>query len=220
MFKKVLIVEDQEIMNLGIINTLKELNIQHFDFVSYCDEALHRLHSATKDKNPYDLLITDLSFDKDHIPQTLQSGQDLILEAKKSQPDLKVIVLSVEKRAKVIDELYKIHGIQAFISKARNDGKELRKTLKKVFEGETVFSQDILNKIRQIPRELNDYDLKLLKLLSQGCKQKEMAGRLKVLGMKPYSTRSIEKRLNELRESLGAQNNIEMVVIGKDIGLI
>jgi hypothetical protein len=38
--------------------------------------------------------------------------------------------------------------------------------------------------------------------------------------MTPYGIRSIEKRLNELRDSLGAKNNIEMIVICKDIGLI
>ncbi|MEF9480334.1 hypothetical protein OWR28_23950 [Chryseobacterium sp. 1B4] len=83
MFKKVLIVEDQEIMNRGILNTIKELNIPDFDYVTYCDEALSRIRTALERKNPYDLLIADLSFDKDHIPQKLRSGQELILEAKK-----------------------------------------------------------------------------------------------------------------------------------------
>lgn len=220
MFRKTLIVEDQEVANLGIMSTLEELLIPRFDFVTYCDEALQRLKAAAAANAPYDLLIADLSFKKDHIAQKLKSGQELIYEARKIQPDLKVVVFSVESRSKIIDDLYKTYHINGFVSKARNDGKELKNTIRKVFKGETVMSQDILNAIRKIPRDLDEYDLKLLELLSKGCKQNEIQTYLKEHRMEPYSIRSIEKRLNELREIFCAKNNIEMIVICKDIGLI
>jgi DNA-binding NarL/FixJ family response regulator len=203
MFRKTLIVEDQEVANLGIMSTLEELLIPRFDFVTYCDEALQRLKAAAAENAPYDLLIADLSFKKDHIAQKLKNGQELIYEARKIQPDLKVVVFSVESRSKIIDDLYKTYHINGFVSKARNDGKELKNTIRKVFKGETVMSQDILNAIRKIPRDLDEYDLKLLELLSKGCKQNE-----------------IQTYLNELREIFCAKNNIEMIVICKDIGLI
>lgn len=220
MFRKTLIVEDQEVANLGIMSTLEELLIPRFDFVTYCDEALQRLKAAAAENAPYDLLIADLSFKKDHIAQKLKNGQELIYEARKIQPDLKVVVFSVESRSKIIDDLYKTYHINGFVSKARNDGKELKNTIRKVFKGETVMSQDILNAIRKIPRDLGEYDLKLLELLSKGCKQNEIQTYLKEHRMEPYSIRSIEKRLNELREIFCAKNNIEMIVICKDIGLI
>ncbi|WP_333596530.1 DUF5932 domain-containing protein [Chryseobacterium flavum] len=220
MFKKVLIVEDQEIMNQGILNTIKELNIPDFDYVTYCDEALNRIRTALERKNPYDLLIADLSFDKDHIPQKLRSGQELILEAKKVQPALKVVVFSVEKKAKKIDDLYKIYQVNGFVSKARRDGQDLKNTIRRVFNGETVIPQEVLNTMRHISSEFDEYDIKLLELLAKGYKQSEISSYLKENGMLPYGIRSIEKRLNELRDSLGAKNNIEMIVICKDIGLI
>ncbi|WP_312991267.1 DUF5932 domain-containing protein [Chryseobacterium flavum] len=220
MFKKVLIVEDQEIMNQGILNTIKELNIPDFDYVTYCDEALNRIRTALERKNPYDLLIADLSFDKDHIPQKLRSGQELILEAKKVQPALKVVVFSVEKKAKKIDDLYKIYQVNGFVSKARRDGQDLKNTIRRVFNGETVIPQEVLNTMRHISSEFDEYDIKLLELLAKGYKQSEISSYLKENGMLPYGIRSIEKRLNELRDNLGAKNNIEMIVICKDIGLI
>ncbi len=220
MFKKVLIVEDQEVANLGITQTLEGLSISHFEFVTHCDEALQRLKTAAAEHKPYDLLIADLSFEKDHVRQNLKNGQELIREARKVQPELKVVVFSVEKRAKKIDDLYKIYQIDGFVSKARNDAKELRNTIRRVFEGETVISQDILNAIRNIPYELDAYDLKLLELLAKGSRQNEIQTYLKEHQMQPYSIRSIEKRLNELRDNFGAKNNIEMIVICKDIGLI
>ena len=60
----------------------------------------------------------------------------------------------------------------------------------------------------------------MLELLAKGHKQSEISTYLKEHKMVPYGIRSIEKRLNELRDSLGAKNNIEMIVICKDIGLI
>jgi DNA-binding NarL/FixJ family response regulator len=220
MFKKILIVEDEEVANLGVMSALENLHIQNFDFVNYCDEALQRLKMANKDYKPYDLLIADLSFNKDHIPQILNTGQELIRESKKNQPDIKVIVFSVEKRAKIIDDLYKIYNINGFVSKARNDGKELRNTIRKVFDGETVIPQEILNAIRNLPFELDTYEIKLLELLAKGYKQNEIRTYLKENHMPPYSIRSIEKKLNELREIFDARNNIEMIVICKDVGLI
>ncbi|HCR77700.1 MAG TPA: DNA-binding response regulator, partial [Chryseobacterium sp.] len=187
MFRKTLIVEDQEVANLGIMSTLEELLIPRFDFVTYCDEALQRLKAAAAENAPYDLLIADLSFKKDHIAQKLKNGQELIYEARKIQPDLKVVVFSVESRSKIIDDLYKTYHINGFVSKARNDGKELKNTIRKVFKGETVMSQDILNAIRKIPRDLDEYDLKLLELLSKGCKQNEIQTYLKEHRMEPYS---------------------------------
>ena len=212
MFKKVLIVEDQEIMNQGILNTIKELNIPDFDYVMYCDEALGRIKSALEKKSPYDLLIADLSFEKDHIPQQLRSGQELIFEAKKVQPGLKTVVFSVEKKAKTIDDLYKTYQVDGFVSKARRDGQDLKSTIRKIFNGETVIPQEVLNTMRHISSEFDVYDMKLIELLAKGHKQSEISTYLKEHRMMPYGIRSIEKRLSELRDSLSAKNNIEMIV--------
>ncbi|WP_449388904.1 response regulator [Chryseobacterium lineare] len=220
MFKKVLIVEDQEVANLGIIRNMEELSIPHCEFATHCDEALQRLKSAAAEKKPYDLLIADLSFQKDHVNQDLKNGQELIREARKVQPELKVVVFSVEKRARIIDDLYKTYRIDGFVSKSRNDGKELRKTIRKVFEGETVMSQEILNAIRNIPFALDAYDLKLLELLAKGLIQDEIEMYFRQNLIKPFSRRAIEKRLYELRDGVGAKNNVEMIVIFKDMGLI
>ncbi|WP_042722818.1 response regulator [Flavobacterium sp. B17] len=220
MFKKALIAEDHEIRNSGIVNTLAELNIKNFDFVSYCDDALKHIQTASAENNPYDLLITDLSFDKDHIQQKIKSGQELIHEARKIQPNLKVIAFSIEKKPKIIDDLYKVYQINGFVAKARNDGKELKNTIKKVFNGETVIPQEILNSIRNTSLEFTEYDITLLELLSKGWKQAEIEEHFKKNGITPDSKSSIEKRLNDLRDSLGAKNNIELIVMCKDIGIL
>ncbi|MCA6067248.1 response regulator [Chryseobacterium sp. RG1] len=219
MFKKVLIAEDHEVRNLGVINALSELQIQNYDFVSYCDDALQKIKTTPKN-TPYDLLITDLSFDKDHIVQKINSGQELITEVKKIYPNLKVIAFSIEKRPKEIDDLFKVQEINGFVSKGRNDGKELRNTIKKVFSGETVIPQEILNSIRNTSFQFTDYDETLIELLAKGWKQSEIEKHFKEKKITPDSRSAIEKRLNDLRFELGAKNNIELIVMCKDIGII
>lgn len=220
MFKKVLIAEDHEVRNLGVVNTLAELQIQNFDFVNYCDEALQKIKTAATNNVSYDLLITDLSFDKDHIEQKITSGQKLIEEVKKIQPDLKIIAFSIEKKPKIIDDLFKIHKINGFVSKGRNDGKDLRNTIRKVFSGEIVIPQEILNSIRNTSFEFTEYDVNLIELLAKGWKQSEIEKHFKENKITPDSKSAIEKRLNDLRFELGAKNNIELIVICKDIGII
>jgi len=220
MFKKVIIAEDHEIRNLGIVKSLGELQILDFEFVSYCDEALYRIRNAAKEGMPYDLLITDLCFDADHREQKIISGQQLIDEIRQIQPLLKIIAFSIEKRPKVIDELFKKYKISGYVSKGRNDAKELKNTIRKVYSGETVIPQEILNDIRNNSPEITDYDVALMELLSKGWKQQEIADHFKKTGLNPDSRSAIEKRLNDLRDTLGAKNNIEMIVICKDVGIL
>lgn len=220
MFRKVIIAEDHEIRNLGVINTLQELQIQNYDFVTYCDEALYKIKTAIEDNAPYDLLITDLNFDKDYIDQKITSGQELIRQAKMLMPDLKAIAFSIEKKPQIIDELFKKYQVNAFVSKGRNDGKELKNTIKKVFAGEIVMPQEILNSIRHNSLEFKEYDIHLLELLAKGWKQVEIGNFFKENNIGRDSKSAIEKRLNELRGNLNAKNNIEMIVICKDLGII
>ena len=92
--------------------------------------------------------------------------------------------------------------------------------MKKVYKGETVIPQEILNSMRNYSFEFKDYDTSLLKLLSQGFSQIEIEAYFKENKIQPCSRSSIEKRLNELRDYLQAKNNIEMIVICKDLGII
>lgn len=220
MFKKILIVEDHEVRNLGVINALTELHIDHYDFVSYCDEALQKIKTADAEKKSYDLLITDLSFDKDQFQQNIKSGQELIREIRNIHPKLKIIAFSIENKPKIIDDLFRILSIDGFVSKGRNDAKELRNTIKKVFNGEKVIPQEILNSIRNTPSNISENDESLLNLLAKGFTQSEIEQHFKQNKIAPNSKSAIEKRLNEIREIFSAKNNIELIVICKDLGII
>ena len=68
MFSKVLLAEDLDSINIAVATTLDELNVVDVDNVKYCDDALLKIIKAIQDNNPYQLLITDLSFIKNFTP--------------------------------------------------------------------------------------------------------------------------------------------------------
>ena len=68
--------------------------------------------------------------------------------------------------------------------------------------------------------EITDYDIIILKYLSEGLDQKDICKKLKIKGIKPYSISSVEKRLKLLKENFNANNPTQLIAITKDFGLI
>ena len=62
MFKKVLIAEDMEDINKGVHTLLTELGVTQIKQVQYCDDAYLKIKRSALDNEPFELLITDLSF--------------------------------------------------------------------------------------------------------------------------------------------------------------
>lgn len=133
MFKKALIAEDFESYNSSVQKALEELKIEIIDNVQYCDDAFMKIKKSIREKKPYDLLITDLSFLSDHREQNITNGRDLINIIKNESPSIKIIAFSIEDRAEIVDDLFKTHEINGFVSKGREDLKELKQAIKAVF---------------------------------------------------------------------------------------
>ncbi|QNK64949.1 response regulator transcription factor [Pedobacter sp. PAMC26386] len=221
MFKKVLIAEDHESANISVQKTLADLGIPPADYVFYCDDALTRIQKALKNDDPYDLLITDLSFEEDHQQQKISAGTELIKAAKNMQSDLKTIVFSAENKQVVIAALFKELGINGYVRKARNDAKELKKAIDCVYKNKTYTSVDLRQAIKdKNSYELTDYDITIISLLSKGIIQKEIPIYLQKNNIKPSGLSSVEKRFNLMREVLEFSNNEQLIAYCKDMGII
>jgi DNA-binding NarL/FixJ family response regulator len=221
MFKKVLIAEDMDDINTGVLAALSELNITTIDQAQYCDDADLKVKKAQIDQMPYELLITDLSFVEDHREQVLTSGEDLIVKLKQEQPDLKVIVYSVEDKLQRVRRLVTQYGIDAYVCKGRKSLQELKNAIKAVAKGEQYLSSKVGGALgNKNDMEIDDYDIELLKLLSKGLSQDEIAKNLKGRNISPNSLSSIEKRLSKLKIYFKANNAIHLIANAKDLGLI
>ena len=221
MFKKVLIAEDHEIQNLSLQRTLHDLNIPIVDYVHYCDDALARVGKSLRDNSPYDLVITDLHFDIDHREQKLKDGREMVSAIRAVLPSIKIIFFSAEQKSGIIDSLFKDNGINGYVRKGRNDGKELKKAIDAVLIGKNYLALDIKHEVKKLNSyEFTSYDITLVSLLSKGVIQKNIPTYLVTNDIKPNSLSSVEKRLNVLKEELRINNNEQLIAFCKDLGVI
>jgi len=222
MFKKVLVAEDLDSISIAVIQVLEDLKVPIIHHVKYCDDGLLRIKKALLDNEPYDLLITDLSFKTDHRKVNLNSGEDLVEAANEFQPKLKKIVFSIEDKSYRIKSLFYDLGINAYVSKGRNSINELRKAIEGTYRNEEkILSSDLsftFNDKALI--EIESYDISILKLLAQGYILENISNEFKASSITPNGTSSIEKRINKLKIYFKANNNVHLIAIAKDFGLV
>ncbi len=221
MFKKVLVAEDMDSINEAVAAVLKDLGVAEVAHSQYCDQAWLKAKKAIQDKNPFDLLICDLSFKQDHRDEKIPSGKELIALLKKEDPNLKIIVNSIEDHPQTVRDLWDSGAIDAYVCKDRNGLKDLKAAILHVCQGKTYNSPAIENALKQNNLlSLNEFEISIVKHLSNGLTQDEIEKELKNKNIKPSSKSAIEKRLKELREEFGANTNPHLIGIMKDLRLI
>ncbi|MFQ3174229.1 MAG: two-component system capsular synthesis response regulator RcsB [Flavobacterium sp.] len=222
MFKKILIAEDLDSISIAVTQALTELSIAEIHHSKYCDEALLKIKKALHDDEPYDLLVSDLSFKADHRPNKLTCGDELIEAVKKVQPDIKTIVFSIEDKSYKIKSLFKDLGINAYVSKGRDSIPKLQKAIQSIYYAEEkVLSEEWSHVLKDKSLlEIEAYDITLLKLLSKGFIIDQISLELKKSGVIPNGSSSIEKRINKLKIYFKANNNVHLIAISKDLGLV
>ncbi|MEP1487864.1 MAG: response regulator [Algibacter sp.] len=222
MFKKILLAEDIDTIGHGISAKInQELGVENIIMVQYCDNAYLKFVKAEKDQEPFDLLITDLSFKKDYRESSISSGEQLIKKLRDQNYNIPIIVYSVEERPFVIKKLMDWYDVSAYVFKGRNSTKSMISALKAVKNGECFISAELSATLRK--KEiftLEEFDTILLHQLSKGNTQEEISVILKEKSISPSSLSSIEKRLNKLKEELKAKTTIQLVANAKDLGLI
>lgn len=222
MLSKIMVVEDSETTGYGITMMLKkELGIREVVFCQYCDDAYLKLQKAVSINNPFDLIITDLSFRPDHRPNQIKSGQKLIEKVRKIDSRLKIIVFSVDIKSTLLHKLKKEEKVSGFVLKGRNALTDLQLAIQKVKIGKSFMSESLQKDSKTTSFiEVSTYEIQLLDLLSQGLSQHEISTELKLRNINPSGLSSIEKRLNRLKDNFQVKSTIQLVAQAKDLGII
>jgi DNA-binding NarL/FixJ family response regulator len=222
MFKKVIIAEDLDAMNLGIQQVLKDVNIVNFQHSKFCDDALLKIRAAINQNEPYDLLISDLSFKTDHRKANITTGDELVQKVRELQPNIKIIAYSVEDKSFRIKSLFKNAGVNAFVLKGLNSIEELKKAINLISTSdEKYISPEVASALLEKNNfEIDDLDIQILKHLSIGTPQDNITETFQELGIKPNSKSTIEKRISKLKDFFKANNTVHLVSITKDMGII
>ncbi len=221
MFQKVLINDDHDAILDSIRKTLTKLEVSTIEQTQYCDEAYLKIRKADLDADTFDLLITDLSFKKDHRLANVHSGEELIKKLRDNVSHMPIIVYSMKNQLQKVRQLVQNQDINAYVCKDRKGSRELEKAIKAVVRGERYMSPQVEAALK--PRaalEIRDFDIQLLQRLSQGLTQEDISAELKAKGILPNSVSTIEKHLNKLRVQFKSNNVVHLVATAKDLGLI
>ena len=212
MFKKILIAEDFQDTNKGIVHAL-EVNLQ-IDIIQeelYCDKAFNRFKVAFEKGEPYELLISDLTFKESHVDRRLTSGIDLIKAIRSVDKNIKIIVNSMIDNPADINALFKNQKINGYICKGRNSLNELIEGIHEVYQNRTFVSPQLNLNILNSVFELDKYDMIIIKDLAEGFTKKEISEKLKKLNISPNSESTIDKKVSKLFDEFGAKNTHHLI---------
>ncbi|SDE46487.1 response regulator transcription factor [Cellulophaga baltica] len=221
MFKKILIAEDFQDTNNGIVNALSnKLHISEIQEELYCDKAYNRIKVAQTNNDPFELLITDILFKENHVDRKLRSGIELINAIKTIQPSIKIIVNSMEDNPSKIKTLFEKQKIDGYVCKGRHSLDELAEAIYLVYQNNTYVSPIINMVSNNNVFVLDEFDLSILKELADGLSKKEIAIKFKINNITPSSESTIDKRVSKLFDDFGAKNTTQLIAILTRDGLI
>ena len=197
------------------------MGVQEIHYAKYCDDAIIKLKKALQENKQFDLLISDLSFVEDYREVTIASGEELIQAIKEIQPEIKVIVYSVEDKPYIIKTLFDEAQINGYVKKGRNSISQLKTAIETLLYGKTFISPELTHALQdKTGKEIDNYDITLLSHLANGVAIEEMETLFKHLNITPNSKSTIEKRVAKLKDYFKANNNIHLIAITKDLGII
>lgn len=135
------------------------------------------------------------------------TGMDVLKEAKRLFPDIKVLLVSGEDNNPELDAM--IHaGLNGFVSKDVTP-QGLATVITSIFEGKDYFGYDSENLPEETPtvkgEKLTQRELDIIRLCALGKTSKEIADELFI------SARTVESHKNKIFNKLGCDSTTEMV---------
>lgn len=203
---KILMIDDHPMIIEGYQNTLQftktdnqELRI---DIANNCDEALKFMDKSIATSDPYDVLFVDISLPPS-ADGSMNSGEDLAEYARKILPRAKIIILTM------FNESFRIHNIiknidpEGFLIKSDLTSSELASAFQAVLNNPPFYSGTVNSHIRKTITSdivIDEKNRKILHLLSQGVKTKNLASHLDL------SLSAVEKRKKQLKELFSVED--------------
>ena len=203
---KILMIDDHPMIIEGYQNTLLYSKKAHqelkIDIANNCDEAIRFMNKSVDSENPYNMLFVDISLPPSS-DGSMSSGEDLAEYARQHLPEAKIIILTM------FSESFRIHNIiknidpEGFLIKSDLTSNELASAFQAVLHNPPFYSGTVNSHIRKTIVSdvvIDDKNRKILYLLSQGIKTKNLASHLDI------SLSAVEKRKKQLKELFDIQD--------------
>ncbi|UKM65949.1 response regulator [Flavobacteriaceae bacterium GSB9] len=197
---KILMVDDHPIIIEGYQNTLlftkKDNQELEIDIANNCDEAVKLMDQSLQNERPYGMLFFDISLPPSS-DGSMSSGEDLAEYARKVLPEAKIVILTMFNESFRIHNIIKTIDPEGFLIKSDLTSSELASAFQAVLNNPPFYSGTVNSHIRKTITSdivIDDKNRKILYLLSQGVKTKNLASHLDI------SLSAIEKRKKQLRD--------------------
>lgn len=219
---RILIADDHQLVIQGILCSLKEVG--EFDVVTTnnCDDAF-QLIKSNQNTNPFQLLFTDLSFDNATEDTNLDGGEELIKAIRNNDFDIKIAVITGHTETNRVYNVISNLNPNAYLLKSKCDATELGFAVQKMLSNDYYYTHEIHQKIMRrniIQIQMDDVALQILKELPNHPKIANLEGVITKSDGSLIKLRSIETKLASLRTDLNANNNTDLVLKAKELGII
>ncbi|KJD31080.1 transcriptional regulator [Tamlana nanhaiensis] len=211
---KILMIDDHPMIIEGYQNTLLFTKKEHqnlkIDIANNCDQAVELINKSVNE-TPYDVLFVDISLP----PSTdgvMSSGEDIAEYAKKVLPNAKIVVLTMFNESFRIHNIIKTIDPEGFLIKSDLTSSELASAFQAVLNNPPFYSGTVNQHIRKSLTTdivIDEKNRKILYLLSQGIKTKNLAQHLDI------SLSAIEKRKKQLREIFEVEDGQDETLINE-----
>lgn len=219
---KILLVDDHQLILEGILSYLKDIDGLEIETANSCDEAFFLIKSSLS-KNPFHIVFTDLSFDNQNQNVVLDGGESFIKSILKEKIPIKVGVITGHSETNRIFNV--IHNLNpsAYILKGKCSTDELTFAIQKMLKGEVYYTHEIHQKLLKralVEIQMDDIAIQILKELPRHAKISNLEGLIKKDDGSLIKVRSIESKLSKLRTDLQANNNTDLVLKAKELGIV
>ncbi|WP_417589319.1 response regulator [Owenweeksia hongkongensis] len=190
---RLLLADDHAVVRKGL-----QLFIGYEDNLKLVAEASNgeELLEIIRD-NEADVLLLDLDMPK-------MNGITAIRKIKEIAPDLKIIVLTMHPED-IYGKTALQMGASGYLIKDE-EPKKLINAINKVYAGEQIFSEDLMsNKKRNKPIKLSQREIEVLKLLSSGHSNKDIAEELEI------SDKTVSTYKLRLLNKIGGKSVVDLI---------
>lgn len=219
---KILIADDHQLIIEGILSYIKDIDNLDIETTNSCDDAYAKIKVALTD-TPFQILFTDLSFDNANENSRIDSGENLIKTIKQENIPIKVGVITGHSETNRVFNVIQNLNPNAYLLKGKCNTAELTFAIEKMLAGEVYYTHEIHQKLLKralIDIQMDDVAIQILKELPKHPKISNLEGIITKDDGSLLKIRSIENKLAKLRTDLQANNNTDLVLKAKELGIL
>ena len=220
---KILVVDDHQLIVDGILLALSKFPNYKVSSTNICDDAFSILKDAAGSNDAFDILFTDLSFENITDQSKIDGGESLIRAVRENEIPLKVGVITGHTETNRVFNVISNLKPDTYILKNHCTSDELNFAIQKMMSGGVFYTHEIHAKIMKrniIQIQMDESAIQILQELPKHPKISNLEGKIKKSDGKYMKIRAIENKLANLRIDLDANNNTDLVLKAKKLGII